>query len=91
MNRSNLSLSQTDTPDHTDTQQDVFVLPLPMPRDIRSMREFMGMSHAELAGQLGVSTYILRNWELGRARITRALAEELRRMYDRKMGFDALD
>jgi len=78
-------------PQHTGDDEGTFHLPVPLAREIRSMREFMGMTHAELATALGVSIFSTRNWENGNLQISRPMAKKLREMYDRKMGFDTLD
>jgi len=63
----------------------------PLPREIRSMREYMSMTHAELANELGASVYMVREWERGGSQITEYMAEKLRKLYGRAMGFDSLN
>jgi len=75
----------------TQENQWVFHFPVPLPREIRSMREYMSMTHVELAKELGASVYMVREWERGGFQITEHMAKKLRKLYDRAMGFDSLD
>jgi len=87
MSRSKTSFAFAKTPAENEGE---IILPFPLPVEITNMREFMGMNQKELAKALKVSWYTIRLWELGESMIPPQQAQALRRLYDKKMGFDKI-
>jgi len=94
MSRSSAShvISKEECPneEHLDNNT-IPLLDVPLPFEIRNMRIFMKMRQEDLAERLGVSRWTVRSWELGVLTPQPRIANHLRKLYEKKMGFDELD
>lgn len=62
----------------------VLVPPLASPAEVESKRVAMGMSQAELAGEMGVTEFSVWRWESGRRSITASHTQLLRMIFDER-------